>query len=202
MVSVPLFAQSSGRSSSSTGTSSVGTSSISTGFGDSYQGVENVSETAVGTFIGSGAPSAFVGIDEVYNAGSSNASRVASNRRPTTTTRTTRPITQSRTAARPSATRSNSMGNSNQFVRAVTAIDFDVTPPSLSGLWSTTGSVESGLKRIQGMQDSRVMFKSSPMGTTAVLTGTVASERERKVAQQLLLMEPGVSRVDNLLEIR
>jgi osmotically-inducible protein OsmY len=40
------------------------------------------------------------------------------------------------------------------------------------------------------------------MGAVVVLTGTVASERERRVAKQLLLLEPGINRVDNRLEIR
>jgi len=67
---------------------------------------------------------------------------------------------------------------------------------------ATIETIESGLNRIQGIQDSQIVFKGSPTGATAVLTGTVASDRERRVAKQLLLLAPGVSRVENLLEIR
>jgi osmotically-inducible protein OsmY len=62
--------------------------------------------------------------------------------------------------------------------------------------------VESHLTRVNGIQNGQVSLTSSSSGTTAVLTGTVASEGERRVAQQLLLLEPGINRVENLLEIR
>ena len=177
---------------------------INTDFGSSYQGVENVSEQAAqqGDFVGSGRPSGFVGIDEIYSGGgSANASRAASSRRQTTTTRTAaRSTAQRRTTTATGGARSNLLGSSNQSVRAVASIDFDV--PTSSWTPPVAGSVESSLKRIQGLQDSQITFQSSPTGTTAILTGTVASRTERRVAEQRLLLEPGISRVENLLEIR
>ena len=178
--------------------------SMNTDFGSSYQGVENVSEQAAqqGNFVGSGRPSSFVGVDEVYNSGgAANASRAASSRRQTTTTRTVRSTAQRRTTTATGGARSNLLGNSNQFVRAVASVDFDV-PASSWTPQAVVGPVGSSLKRIQGLQDSQITFQSSPTGTIAVLTGTVASKTERRVAEQRLLLEPGISRVENLLEIR
>ena len=197
---IPLFAQ------QSSGDTSAGTSSINTDFGATYQGatsqgVENVS--AQGGFIGSGVPSGFVGIDEIYfGSGSSNANRAASPRRASTTARATaRPATQRRAATQPGAARSNLMGSNNQFVRSVASVDFDVLTSTLPQQIAS-GTIEASLQRIQGMRDGQIALKSSPTGTTAVLTGTVASDRERRVAEQRLLLEPGISRVHNLLEIR
>jgi len=194
-----LFAQQSGGG----GTSS----SLSTDFGSTYQGadsqgVENVS--AQGGFIGSGIPSGFVGIDDFYySGGSSNANRATSARRQTTATRATvRPTAQRRTTMASGAARSNLMGNNTQSVRAVASVDFDVPTASAQARVLAVDTVTSDLKRIQGFQDGQITLQSSPTGTTAVLTGTVASKRERDVAKQLLLLEPGISRVDNLLEIR
>ena len=179
--------------------------SINTDFGSSYQGVENVSEQTAqqGGFVGSGRPSSFVGIDEIYSGGgTANASRATSSRRQTTTARTAvRSTTQRRTTTATGGARSNLLGSSNQFVRTVALIDFDV-PASSWTPQATAESVGSSLKRIQGLQNSQITFQSSPTGTTAVLTGTVASRTERRVAEQRLLMEPGISRVENLLEIR
>ena len=197
LTSVPLLAQR-----SSTGSSNAG----SIGDNSAFQGVTNVSEQAAaqGSFVGSGRPSAFVGIDEVYT-GSSASSRSSANssRRTTTTSRPAARTTMQRRAAQPGAARSNMFGGSNnQFIRTVTSIDFDVASPSPQNRLIMAGAVESSLNRIQGIQDGQVTFKDSPTGTTAVLTGTAASERERRVAQQLLLLEPGIHQVENLLEIR
>ena len=195
--SAPLFAQGGRTNASSAG-----------GLSDSSStaGVTNIAAQASsqGTFIGSGAPSAFVGIDTIY-AGSSASRRTStnsSNRRVTTASRPVARTTAQRRTTQSGAARSNLMGNNNQFIRAVTSIDFDVpTSPALDRV-TMSETIVSSLKRIEGIQDSRVTFQNSPTGTTAVLTGTVASKRESDVAKQYLLMEPGVSRVENLLEIR
>ena len=160
--------------------------------------IQNLS--ALGGFIGSGRPDAFVGVHEVYNR-TSNASRTASTSRLTTTTRPRTNITSS-VAARTSGGMVG-MGQqgtqSNQVVRSATSLGFDGTTFPAQRLLPI---IETNLARIQGMQDGQVSFVNSPTGTTAVLTGTVSSERGRQVAQQLLLLEPGINRVENRLDIR
>jgi len=180
-----------------------GLSSITTGFGDSFEGVQNVSE--LGGFIGGGRPTTgFVGTTEIYNTSSS---RGASTARQNTVARTVRPLTTAtaqRRAAMP-ATRGTLTGTLNtQAVRSVTSIDANFASPSqgIQPQGIQPAAVAAHLNRVPGIQDSQVTFTSSPMGTTAVLTGTVASDTHRRVAQQLLLMEPGINRVENLLEIR
>ena len=187
---VSLFAQQGGAAGAA--------SSISTGFGETYGGVQNVS--AQGGFVGGGRPTTgFVGTTEIYNTGSS---RAASTTRQNTAARTVRPVTAT-TAARRVATpamRGTQAGNlNNRAVRAATSIDFDFAMPSRE---MQPMAIAAHLNRVPGIQDSQVSFTSSPVGTTAVLTGTVTSDRERRVAQQLLLLEPGINRVENLLEIR
>jgi len=193
VAATPLFAQQSG-------TGNTATSSISTEFGGSYEGVQNVSEQAQGTFIGGGRPTTgFVGTTEIYNT-SSNRSSSAS--RTTTTARATTARSVTATAARRTTTpasRSQAGGANNQTIRSATSMDFDAVTPSRQ---IQPTMVTTHLNRVPGLQDSRVSFRSSSVGLTAVLTGTVASERERRVAKQLLLMEPGISRVENLLELR
>ena len=191
---VPLSAQGGGGNNTSS----------STGIGDSsaFQGVTNISEQVAiqGSFIGSGRPSAFVGIDEIYTGSSASSRSSASNNRRTTTT--SRPVTRTTAQRRVGMnTGVAQLGRNanNPLVRELTSIDFDIVMSPSRKLPTT---VETHLTRIQGIQDIQVMFKDSPVGTTAVLTGTVASERERRVAKQLLLLEPGISQVENLLEVR
>lgn len=192
---VSLFAQQSGSSSSS----------IGEGFGESSgvqnAGVQNASAAAVGTFVGGGSSTiGFIGTTDIYSS-SSNSSRTSSATRRTTTARTTTARSATTTAARRATTttaRTSTTGTNSQAIRSITSIDFDFVIPS-QGVQPTTLGTQ--LSRV-GIRDSQITFNNSPMGTTAVLTGTVASENARKVAQQLLLLEPGINRVENLLEIR
>jgi len=194
VVPVPIFAQQGGG-----GGGGGSTSSISTDFGDSFGGVQNVSAQAAGTFVGAGVPSGFVGVTEIYNRSSSRSMTTSR----TTVARTTvRPLTMATTAQRRVATSTarGAMGNlNNQTIRSITSVDFDFAMPPQR---VQPTALETNLNRVYGIQDGQVAFNTSPAGTTVVLTGTVPSDRERRVAQQLLLLEPGVSRVENLLEIR
>jgi len=178
------------------GTGTTNASAINTQFGNTFQGVENVSES--GGFIGSGRPTGFVGVDEFHNNSRAN------NRRTTTPARqVSRAATpQRRTAMQTGTAGQNAMGSNNQSIRSVASVDIDVAVSASRERLPTAKTLESSLNRIHGIQGGQVTFRSSPTGMTAVLTGTVASERERRVAQQLLLMEPGIDQVENLLEIR
>jgi hypothetical protein len=192
---VSLFAQSGGSDTSSSNTSG---GSISAGFGDTT--VANQSEQ--GGFIGGGRPVAFVGTTDIYLSSSSAARRSSTTSRTTTATR---PRTQMATASRTAGAtnRSTQLGNTSnqQLVRALTSLDADLMIPIMSPRPMPT-TIGASLARLQGIQDSQITFTSSPTGTTAVLTGTVSSDRERKVAEQFLLLEPGIDRVNNKLEIR
>ena len=185
-----LFAQSAG------GTASTG--SGSTGLADTTVQVENQSE--LGGFIGSGRPTAFVGIDEIYSTSSSTRRTSSSSAARVTTT--TRPRTVTSAAQRQLGTTrtSSALGNTSaQTIQSITSLDVDLMVPHVRRPLTTT---EAQLSRIRGIRDSQIFFTDSPIGTTAVLTGTVASERARRVAQQFLLMEPGINRVENLLQVR
>jgi hypothetical protein len=173
-------------------------STAGTGSGNSTSQVENQPE--MGGFIGSGRPTAFVGIDDIYGTSSSTRRNSSSNTARLATaarSRTARPVTQRQQGA---ARAYSAFGTiDTQTIRSTTSLDADMAVPHVRQPL-TIGELQ--LTRIRGIQDCQVSFATSPMGTTAVLTGTVASERERRVAQQLLLLEPGINRVENLLQVR
>jgi hypothetical protein len=70
---------------------------------------------------------------------------------------------------------------------------------------AATGEVNSRLtvrleKALPGSSTNR--FAVSVAGTEATVRGAVASARDRKLAELMLLFEPGIDRVQNLLEVR
>lgn len=73
-------------------------------------------------------------------------------------------------------------------------------PPVTSGVSTVTLQTPNlnAMQRYVPFQMLNVMVDEG----TAVVNGTVASERERKLAEALLRLEPGIRRVDNQLKIR
>jgi len=195
---VSLFAQIGSSSSTSSGSNGSTSAATSAATGE---GVENLSEA--GGFVGGGKPDTFVGTADISktSSASSRASRTSRTSRTTTTTTRPRTTTTAAMAQRRAGTMGgiSSLGSSSQTIRSLTLLDSDM---AISPMQRPQLAVNTSLARIQGIQDSRVSFIQSPLGTTAVLRGTVASDRERRVAEQLLLVEPGINRVENLLEIR
>ena len=154
------------------------------------------SQVEAATFVGGGRPSAFVGTADIFTrtASSSRTTRTAA----TTTRPRTMTTVQRQTGAvsRMTAASGNLAG---QTIQSATSFDFDLAVPRMQ---RPLPAIETDLTRMQGVQDSQVSLTVSPAGTTAVLTGTVASDRARRVAQQFLLLEPGIDRVENRLEVR
>ena len=162
--------------------------------------VEN--QAAQGGFIGVGSSTGFVGVHDVLNRTSTRANPA----RATTTAARPRTAVATTPAAQRRATTAGTSqfgGAGNQTIRSTTSFDF-AAPVGSGGLsmQRPLPAIETSLARIHGIQDSQISVTNSPTGTTAVLTGSVASDRERRVAQQLLLLEPGINRVENLLEVR
>ncbi len=76
-------------------------------------------------------------------------------------------------------------------------IDFRYRPPSAEAVSAT---VQQSLKNVPGIQrlgPIRIRLEDR----TAILEGEVATARERTLAEQLALLEPGISRVRNLLRV-
>jgi hypothetical protein len=192
----------SGSTSGSTGGSSGGSSSTSTEFGTTietpeFQGFDTSSQT----FIGIPDSTTFVGVDDAF----AGQSRATSARRNTTTTRTT---TSRRTTASRGTTRSamgSSYGANNASVRAATTTDFEISPFNLE---DRQIAFQTRLTRLPQLNLSDIpkqvdiKFGNSTDGTVAVLNGTVSTEREKRVMKQLLLLEPGVDRVENKLVVK
>ena len=159
--------------------------------------VENQSEQ--GGFIGGGAPDNFVGVHEIYLR-NTRTTRTAGTTRQTVATARPRTTTTAAQRQASTATRTaTAQGTAGQTIRSATSLDSDIVVPSIQ---RPLPEIETNLSRIRGVQDGQVSFTSLPTGTTAVITGTVSTERQRRVAQQLLLLEPGINRVENLLEVR
>ena len=171
-----------------------------TGIGSMNSTVQVENQSELGGFVGSGRPTAFVGIDEIYNTSSSTRRTSSSSAARTATT--ARPRTAiSAVQRQPGAARTSSAFGytGTQTIPSTTSLDLDMAVPHVRQPLTTA---ETQLTRIRGIRDGQVSFTDTPMGTTAVLTGTVASDTERRVAQQLLLLEPGINRVENLLQVR
>ena len=180
------------------GISSVGTSSSSS---SSSPEVTNLSEA--GGFVGGGRPDVFVGTTDFDQPSSASRTASSTSRNTRTTTATTRPRTATTAAARSRVGMTAGIASlgtsSNQTIRSATSLDSDMI---ISPTQRHQPVVDTYLARLHGIRDGQVSYTPSPQGTTAVLKGTAASERERRVAQQLLLLEPGINWVENLLEIR
>jgi len=71
---------------------------------------------------------------------------------------------------------------------------------SLSSPTSVSREFEARLKRIPALENAGTI-KVTMEGRTAVLTGTVKSERDREIAEGLAMLEPGISAVRNQLDV-
>lgn len=95
----------------------------------------------------------------------------------------------------------NQNRNSQNQKQLRVAISADI--PLKSAATSSTAlgrQFETRLKKIPGLE-KRNTIAVSMSGRTAVLTGSVASERDRKLAEGLALLEPGISAVQNELVV-
>ncbi|MDR0521836.1 MAG: hypothetical protein LBH00_08315 [Planctomycetaceae bacterium] len=188
---------SSGSGSSSSGSSS-SSSSFSSGLSSELiptsQAIDNPSNRE---FIGAAVPGGFVGTDDVNASSSTTSSRRQSS---TTTARTTsRTTTARRTTAAAGTAGRTASSTSGTSVRAATSTDFEFTPVYAAERLTV---IQNRLTRIPGIAQGQIALQNSPAGTTAVLTGIVKTEKERKLAKQMLLLEPGIDSVDNRLEVR
>lgn len=78
------------------------------------------------------------------------------------------------------------------------SIGFDV--PRVSGV-TINGALAQQLREIPGLHPSN-QIEVSVAGDVATLRGVVASARDRSLAEQLILFEPGISSVKNVLQVR
>lgn len=198
-----LFACTSlGQGTSGTGGTSGGGTPTSAALGSTvdmpeFQGFETQQQT----FVGIPDNASFVGVDDV----SSGNNNVTSSRRNTSTRRTTttRRTTSSRmSASRTSMGRSTANSRNSTSVRATTTADFGFSPLGVAGRENAFRTRLPRLNLSVVPEQLNVQVNSKPEGTVATLNGTVATQRDRKLIQQLLLLEPGIDKVDNQLVIR
>ncbi|NMC20195.1 MAG: BON domain-containing protein [Thermogutta sp.] len=107
------------------------------------------------------------------------------------------------TSNRSITSRSRMGRNQQDPIRSALKVGFDVPQresggggePALAAV-SAAKSFASAASRIPG-----ATVEISVQGRTAVLQGTVPSDRERLVAERLALLEPGIERVENRLTV-
>ncbi|MDR1964462.1 MAG: BON domain-containing protein [Planctomycetaceae bacterium] len=157
-----------------------------------------------GTFVGVDLDVPFVGTDPQPNrSNSSTGSQATQNSRSTTSSsrRTTASrMTSSRTTAGGRMGTSTTSGN--RTVRAATTTDFDFVPTKPD---HRLVDFKTQLTRLPNLQvipkQIDIQFDNTPTGNIATLSGTVSSERERRVIKQLLLLQPGIDKVENKLAV-
>lgn len=92
----------------------------------------------------------------------------------------------------------SSRGNSRQFgYRTTLRVGFEYTPVPHH---IVTATVEQRLAKIPQVR-SLSPISVTMDGRTAVLTGSVVAERDRDLAAQMVLLEPGVSEIRNELTV-
>ncbi|MDR0336957.1 MAG: BON domain-containing protein [Planctomycetaceae bacterium] len=185
---------------SNSGSDSTGSEFGSTIETPTFQGFR---DPASQSFIGRDNSVPFIGREEPF----SDRQTSTNNRRTTTSTTTsTRRTTSSRmtTANRSMSGRSglNSATNNGRTVRATTQTEFMLSPGDVDQRTTDFQTRITRLPRLQVVPEQiGVTLASTSQGNIATLTGTVSSERERKILKQLLLLEPGIDKVDNRLTI-
>ncbi len=153
--------------------------------------------TNVSSFPGYPTESVFIGREQSFETSFSRESGGT-----TATTRSTRRTT---TMARPrtNMAMTGRMGSANNGrVRAVTTTDFQFAPPEID---FRTASLREKMVRLPSLKLTHeqigIQLTEQKGERIATLTGTVATTKERRLLQNLLILEPGVDRVDNRLKI-
>ena len=88
-------------------------------------------------------------------------------------------------------------GQTTADVQPTLSLGFDYAGPVVPNL---TTKLVSRLKT-SAVATATLPVQVQVLDGTATLTGTVASDHERALAEQLLALEPGVRRVDNQLSV-
>jgi hypothetical protein len=91
----------------------------------------------------------------------------------------------------------NGRGRQQRTVRTVLDLGFNMPPRNQSALATTVASRLAKSHGIEAMSPVTVTMS----GRTAVLQGVVPTDHARNVAEQLALLEPGVSTVQNELTV-
>lgn len=214
LLAASAFAQSSGTGSGTgTGTGSGSSGSGSTigsggdiGSGSQFQSASTAPEfegfqgvEANSSFVGVNDSVPFIGREEVFGTSTSstrtsNVRSMSSSSRRTTTTR--RSTSRSMTAGRSGST------TSGREVRAATTTDFAFSPMEVGSREASFRTRMGRLPNFRVIPDQvSIQLAQTPTGTVATLSGTVPSTRDRRLIQQLVLLEPGIDKVDNKLEV-
>ncbi|QGJ71137.1 Hypothetical protein PBC10988_28400 [Planctomycetales bacterium 10988] len=96
------------------------------------------------------------------------------------------------------AARANQMNQTpQQPYRIKLSVDFDYRAPANRELQTTIRTRLDSLAPLQRLGEIRVEVRNR----TAILEGVVTSERNRRLAEQLVRLEPGISQVENQLTV-
>ena len=185
-MSFPASAMAQQGSSSSSGLMS-GSSGLSESSAPSL-GLQTFDEVGNTSLVGVSGNSAFIGVDSYFESGSLGSRRT--NTASTSTRRTTTSM------ARRSSVSRSMMGNRSNTseIRSSATVAIDGVAMERTPQLSTPVARQFADK-------INVTFQNEPSGTTATMTGTVTNEHQSRVARQLLLLEPGIYKVNNELKV-
>lgn len=198
----------SGSGSGSSSGGSGGSSTPSTGMDNAPTSLEGTTDTPTfegfqsleaPDFVGVNPDSPFVG-REASDRQSKSTSFQSYGSQSTSTRRTTSSrTTSSRTTGSRTGIGSNTGGRE---VRAATATDFAFSPLEVDHRTTDFRRRMTRLPNVRVVPDQvDIKLNNTPAGNVATLTGTVPTARDRKLVQQLLLLEPGIDKVDNRLVV-
>ena len=180
-----------GGGSTGTGAASTPTTLESAANLPEWQGFETLGNTV---FVGVPNTPMFIGVEQ-------DSLRTTNPRRSTTTTATAR---RSTTTARMATSRTNTMGRSSlsmsnsRSVRATASSEVAFSPMEVS---DRTAAIQTRITRLPNFRAVPDQVAVRMEGGVVTLTGAVATPHERKLAEQLVRLEPGVAAVDNQLAV-
>ena len=187
-----------GSGSSSSGSIGTGSQFQSSTTAPEFEGFQGVEANSSFVGVNSGVP--FVGREEVFGT-SSSSTRTSNVRSMTSNTRRTTTTRRSTSSRSMSSGRSGSTSGSRE-VRAETMTDFAFSPMEVNG---REAAFRTRLGRMPNFrvipEQVEIKVGQTPAGTVATLIGNVPTERDRRLVQQLVLLEPGIDRVENNLVI-
>ncbi len=182
---------SSGSSSlSSTGMDNSASELTSTQDAPTFQGFDSLGTS---NFVGIPNSSSFIGTEQTFEA-----SKTTSSKR--TTTPTTRRTSTSRTSSNRTGTmnRTSRTSTGDRNVRALTTSEVTFSPMEVD---QRSTELQSRIVRIPNLSPVSNRIGVKVDGNSVTLSGNVPTTHERKIAEQLVRLEPGVDSVRNQLVV-
>jgi len=185
-----------------------GSAAPSTGMATDPTALESAGDLAVfqgfttpgsSQFIGVPNATTFVGVEQFFDESTSKSSRRTTTSTASTARRTTTTSRMTTSRMNTMGMTSRSMGNNQRNVRSTASSEFDFSPLEVD---TRSVALQTRITKLPSLRGTTDQVAVRMDGNTVTLTGTVATSHERKLAEQLVRLEPGVDTVDNRLSVK